>query len=135
MNIKIIAISLLAAVLTGCAKERKTFTLKTIRLNDYRHTTVPAQQLRLEVADGNSTKPLAYTELYPGDLPLPATFNIYPTLPMTLYSKTYEVRLWGTATGYIGSCRIDMDAYKIIFPIDMEVKNDSLSISIMGSWH
>lgn len=53
---------------------------------------------------------------------------------MTLYHKSYRVQLYGDVSGLIGACSVNMDEYKIIFPIDMEVKNDSLSISMTGSW-
>ena len=124
---------ILVVSLAGCSKDDKTFSLKTIRLNDYRKTNLPIQKLHLEVYDGNT--PMTYTDSYPSDLTLPATFAVHPAVPMTLYNnKTYQIRLWGDSTGYLGSCNINMDEYKIIFPIGMEVENDSLSVSIMGSW-
>lgn len=123
---------LLAILFAGCAKENKTFSLKTLRLNDYREKNLPVQKLHLEVFDGNTQ--LVHTDDYPSELTLPATFGIHSAIPMTLYNKTYLIKLWGDSSGCIGTCRIDVDAYQIIFPIDMEVKNDSLSVSVMGSW-
>jgi len=134
MSIKKVYIGLLAVVLAGCTKENRTFTLKTIKLNDYKRTNLPAQKLYLEFFDDDIAAPLAHTELYPNTLPLPATLNVYPPAPMTLYKKGYHVQLWGDSTGYISSCHIDMDDYKIIFPIDMDVKSDSLNVDLMGSW-
>ncbi|NLR61780.1 hypothetical protein HGH93_27015 [Chitinophaga polysaccharea] len=124
----------LVILLSACSKENKTFSLKTIRLNDYRRANLPVQKLYLKVFENNSMDSLAHTTFYPSDLTLPATFKVYPTLPMNLYRKGYQVQLWGDSTGYIGTCKVNMDEYKIIFPIDMEVKNDSLSVSMMGSW-
>lgn len=124
---------ILALAIAGCAKDSKTFNLKTIKLNDYMQTNTPKQKLYLKVL-GEGLTLLAHTEGYPSDLTLPATFKVIPTTPMTLYSKPYSVQLWGDSTGYISSCRINMEEYKIIFPIDMEVKSDSLNVSIMGNW-
>lgn len=125
---------LLAILFAGCSKDNKTFTLKMIRLNDYKRVNAPTQKLYLQVFEDNTKEPMAYTDFYPSDLTLPATFKVQPAIPMTLYKKVYYVQLWGDSSGYISTCRINMDEYKIIFPIDMEVKSDSLNISIMGSW-
>lgn len=129
---KILAI-LLAISLTGCNKDNKTFTLKTIRLNDYRKVNDWPEKLYLKVLNDQAI-PLAQTEGYPNYLILPATFNVLPVASMTLYNRSYTVQLWGDSTGYISSCQINMDDYKIIFPIDMEITNDSLRISVTGSW-
>lgn len=131
---KIIPGILLVLLLTGCTKDNKVFTLKTIRLNAYSEANLPAQKLYLEVFEDNGTTPLAHTAFYPSGLTLPALFKVAPSIPMTLYSKNYYVQLSGDSSGYIASCRINMEEYKIIFPIDMEVENDSLNVSIMGSW-
>lgn len=119
---------------TGCTKENKIFTLKTIRLNDYRQKYLPVQKLYLEVFEDNAATRLAHTGVYPSDLTLPASFKVEPTIPMMLYDKTYYVQLAGDSTGYIGRCQANMDEYKIVFPIDMEVGNDSLNISLIGNW-
>lgn len=124
----------LVVLIAGCTKENKTFNLKTIRLNDYRHANLPAQKLYLEVFEDNIPVALARTGVYPSDLTLPATFIVHPKVPLTLYNKTYRFQLWGDSTGFISSCQTNMDEYKIIFPIEMEMKNDSLNISIAGSW-
>jgi hypothetical protein len=131
---KLAAITILIS-LASCTKDNKIFSLKTIRLNDCRSANIHIQKVYFKVfTDNNMATPLTTTDVYPGYLTLPATFKVAPTLQMTLYSKTYYVQLWGDSTGYIGACKIIMADYKIMFPIDMEVKNDSLNISIMGSW-
>lgn len=124
----------LVLLCTGCKKENIAFTLKTIRLHEYRHANLPTQLLYLKVCEDDTAMVLAHTNGYPSSLTLPATFSVHPAIPMTLYKKHYRFQLWGDVSGYIGGCRVDMDEYKIIFPIDMEVTNDSLSISISGSW-
>ncbi len=124
----------MATLFAGCTRDDISFSLKTIRLNNYERKTTVHQKLHLEVFDDNKSVALASTDLYPSDLTLPASFKVDPAVPMALYKKAYHVQLWGDSTGYIGSCQINMDEYKIVFPIDMEVKNDSLNISIMGSW-
>ncbi|PZF74752.1 hypothetical protein [Taibaiella soli] len=134
MKIQIVLIALLAVVIGGCTKENKTFTLKTIKLNNYLRANLPAQKVYLKVFDDANAAALAETELYASDLSLPATLNVHPSADMTLYKKGYHVELWGDSTGYIASCNIHMDDYKIVFPIDMDVKNDSLNVDIMGGW-
>ena len=124
----------LVFLIASCTKDDKTFRLKSIKLNDYRQNNLPVQKLHLEVFGAEGATAIAHTDNYPSDLTLPATFAIHPTLPMTLYNKGYQIQLWGDLSGHIASCNVNMDTYKIIFPIDMEVKNDSLSVSIMGSW-
>lgn len=119
---------------TSCSKDNKTFNLKTITLNDYQRTNLPAQKLHLEVFEDNRSDAIAHTDLYPSNLTLPATFIVHPSVPMALYKKAYRFQLRGDSTGYISSCGTNMKEYKIIFPIDMEVKNDSMAISIKGNW-
>lgn len=119
---------------TGCAKDDKSFSLKTIKLHGYQQANLPAQKLHLEVFDGNTSVALAHTGPYPSELTLPVTLMVYPSVPMTLYNKTYRIELRGDITGYISSCKVNMEEYKIIFPIDMEVGNDSLHISMAGGW-
>ncbi|MBL7711760.1 MAG: hypothetical protein JNL13_04825 [Chitinophagaceae bacterium] len=124
---------LLPVLLSGsCTRQHKIFTLKTIRLNDYRQAKRPAQKLHLEVVEGNTL--LAHTAPYPSELTLPVSFKAEPAARLSLYSKTYSIQLHGDSSGLIGSCNVTMEEYKIIFPIDMEVRNDSLSVSILGSW-
>jgi len=124
----------LVLLLAACKKDNKTFSLKTIKLSDYRKTYLLPQKLYLEVFDGNSSTAIAHTDPYPSELTLPATFIVHPNVPMTLYNKKYKIQLWGDVSGYISGCQINMDEYKIIFPIDMEVESDSLTVSIAGSW-
>ncbi|WP_298717170.1 hypothetical protein [Chitinophaga sp.] len=125
---------LLLPLLVSCGKENRTFSLKSIRLNGYKRTAAPSQRLYLLVFDETGQDPIAHTGFYPADLTLPATFSIHPRIPMTLYNTTYRVQLWGDSTGFISGCSVDMDKYKIIFPIDMEVESDSLQVSMAGSW-
>ncbi|MGN6180879.1 MAG: hypothetical protein ACTHNW_16980 [Mucilaginibacter sp.] len=134
MRIKNIFLGLLTVVLAGCAKNNKNFTLTSIQLNGYKHVNIPAQHLYLKVFNDQLAVPLTRTQLYPNDLPLPAIFNVSPTISMTLYKKSYHIQLWGDSTGYISSCRINMNSYKIIFPLSMTAKSDSLSVTINGSW-
>lgn len=124
---------LLAVLLSGCTKDNKTFTLKTIRLNDYKRTNLQTEKLYIKIYDDHAVL-LTQTEGYPNDLTLPATIKVISRIPMTLYNRSYSMQLWGDSTGYISSCKVNMDEYKIIFPIDMEVMSDSLNISMMGSW-
>ncbi|WP_341839202.1 hypothetical protein [Chitinophaga caseinilytica] len=134
MRIKKLFLVMAVGMMAACGKENRTFRLKTIRLNDYRHQNPTDQKRYLKVFGDNGQGAIAETGFYPAGQTLPATFGIHPSIPMTLYHKSYRVPLWGDVSGLIGTCSVDMGEYKIIFPIDMEVKNDSLSISITGSW-
>lgn len=93
-----------------------------------------AQKLYFKVFKSDSESPLTQTGFYPSDYTMPAAFKVFPSAEMQLYGKAYNVQLWSKTAGYLGRCDIDMDEYKIVFPIDMEIKNDSLNISIQGSW-
>ncbi len=128
-----LAVLLLAVSLISCTKDNKIFNLKTIRLNECRQINKQTERLYLKIFDAHAVF-LTQTESYPNDLPLPVTLKVKPNIPMALYKGSYFIQLWGDTTGYISSCRINMDEYKIIFPIDMEVKSDSLIISLQGSW-
>ncbi len=124
----------IALATASCNKSNKTFHLKSIRLNAYRVAQLPSQNLYLKIRDEDTAVIRAHTGVYPSRLSLPAVFAVQPTVEMLLYKKNYHFQLWGDVSGYLGGCETDMKEYKIIFPIDMEVKNDSLNISITGSW-
>lgn len=120
-------------LLLSCNKDKKTFTLKTVKLNSYTQSKHSAQNLFVKVVDENGTV-LNITDNYPGSFTLPATFAIDPTLKLKLYKNQYAVQLWGDSIGLIGSSEINMDEYKIIFPIDMETKSEDVSFNVAGSW-
>jgi hypothetical protein len=123
-------------IFIGCDKNHKEFTLKTIKLNSYKSINLPAQNLSFRIVQGiNTQTPLAATDTYPTKLPLPVTLAVTPSLSAKLYSQSYSIQLLGDSTGLIGSCTVDMDQYKIIFPIEMEIENEEMNISISGSWH
>lgn len=129
-----ILILCLPILLGGCTKKNRTFNLKTIKLLEYRHASLPDQKLYLEVYGPQSTGAIARTELYPGDFPLPAVFRPGGVPAMSLYKDVYTIRLLGTSSGYIGACRIDMKKYKIIFPIEMELEAEGVRMTIGGTW-
>lgn len=120
-------------LLLSCNKDRKTFTLKTVKLNSYTQSKHSAQNLYIKVVDINGAV-LNTTDNYPGSFTLPATYAIEPTLKLQLYKKGCALQLWGDSTGFIGSSEINMDEYKIIFPIDMETKSEDVSFNVSGSW-
>ncbi|WP_142688608.1 hypothetical protein [Chitinophaga polysaccharea] len=126
---------LIALLLLSCNKDNKEFTLKAIKLNSYKMPANAAEHLFLKILDiSHPGDPLAVTRSYPAQLTLPATFSVSPAVKWKLYRKGYHIELWGDSTGRIGACDVNMEEYKIIFPIDMEVKSDDLNVSIMGSW-
>lgn len=129
-------IYLLACLLifVGCKKTDKIFTLKTIQLNHYSAHQTNEELLWLKVLDTDLVTVLAETDRYPSKYTLPARFAIHPSLPLPLYAQHYTIQLWGDSTGLLGECIVDMDDYKIVFPIDMEVDSETLGVSIQGSW-
>lgn len=129
----IVLLGIFSLLLLSCNKDRKTFTLKTIKLSSYSPSKHSTQNLFIKILNSNGAV-LNTTDNYPGSLTLPATYAIEPTLKLKLYKNQYTIQLWGDSSGFIGSSEINMDDYKIIFPIDMEVKNEDLSFNIKGSW-
>lgn len=126
---------LFALLLLSCNKDNKEFTLKAIKLNAYKMPANTAEHLFLKVLDiSHRGDTLAVTRSYPAQLTLPATFAVSPVVKWKLYKGGYHIELWGDSTGKMGACDVNMDEYKIIFPIDMEVKSDDLDVSILGSW-
>ncbi|KGO09909.1 hypothetical protein BEI02_05660 [Elizabethkingia sp. HvH-WGS333] len=130
----LISLSILIG-LVSCNNDDNTFHLKTVKLLEYsKKQSLPEQKLYIKAFSEDLPVSIAQTEEYPSVLPLPATLKMYPSPSMNLYGKNYHLELWGETSGYIGRCDIDMDDYKIVFPIDMEIETDSLSISMQGSW-
>jgi hypothetical protein len=123
-------------LLSGCSKERYVFALKAVKLNSYHLSPQVDQNLFVKVVRDDEDKTvLATTDTYPSTLTLPATFAITPSLRLHLYGGDHiVVELWGDVTGLIASRAINMNEYKIKFPLDMEAKNAVASFSVMGSW-
>ncbi len=132
---KKIFFSLIILSVMSCTRDNNTFSLKTIKLNDFeRRTTLPAQKLYFKVFKSDSEIPITETGFYPSDYAMPATFKVFPSVDIQLYGKAYNIQLWSETDGYLGRCDIDMKKYKIIFPIDMEMESESLNIAIQGRW-
>ena len=131
---KNIFFAFLVLVFASCKKESVNFTLKTIKLNHYSAADLPVQKLYLKVFEADKNDEIIHTDKYSSDLTLPAVFNAQPVVQLIPYAKSYRIELWGDDSGLIGSCKTNMDEYKIIFPLDMEVKSNNLSVSIAGTW-
>ena len=109
--------------------------MKCIKLNSYHKSQYPAQNLSLKIVKAdNANTVLANTESYPSTLTLPATFALNSHLRIHLYKEHIAIQLWGDSTGLIAASAIDMEEYKIIFPIEMETGNENISFSVVGSW-
>lgn len=122
-------------LLFGCSKKNKEFTLKTVTLNSHRALTSPSEPLRIRFLDGADTQHiLATTAAYPASLPLPAVLSVHPAFQLPLYKHPFFVQLWGDSTGLIGTAELDMDDYKIIFPLEMEIKGADLDVTVSGGW-
>lgn len=134
-TIRIFFLILTVLSLFSCGNDDRIFQLKTVKLIGYeRRESLPEQNLYIKIFKDDIPTSIAQTEIYPGSLPLPAVFKVYPSPEMNLYAELYHMELWGDVTGYIGNCSVDMAHYKIVFPIDMEVKGERVEISMQGSW-
>lgn len=133
--IKIISLLSLILFCISCGNDERIFHLKTIQLNEYvQHQSLPEQHLYLKVFDNANAESIAHTEDFISSLPLPVILKAEPSQGMYLYAKPYRVELWGDISGLIGRCTVNMDNYKITFPIEMEVKSNTLEVAIQGSW-
>lgn len=131
---KILFITLLFLSIS-CKKEDKIFILKTIQLNHYKmHADTSKQNLFFKILNPRGSILLAETGSYPSAYTLPAQFGVHPHVSLPLYAQNYSIQLWSDRSGLLGECEVDMQAYKIIFPIEMEVESENLEISIAGSW-
>lgn len=121
-------------LLAGCSKKNKEFTLKSVTLNSHAAAS-PSELLYVRFLDGADTQHvLATTTAYPAGLPLPAVLSVHPAFELPLYKHPFFVQLWGDSSGLIGTAKIDMDEYKIIFPLEMEVKSADLDVTVSGAW-
>lgn len=128
-------IVVLGALILGCGMDRYIFTLKAVTLSAFQNDGYPAQNLRIKICDpDNPDNVLATTEPYPSSMTLPATFEVNPTLDFHLYKQSIAVQLWGDSTGAIATSIVDMDEYKIIFPIEMETTSGVARFTLHGSW-
>lgn len=121
-------------LLVGCSKKDKEFTLKSVTLDNHGAAST-SERLTVRFLDGADTQHvLATTTAYPASLPLPAVLSVHPAFQLPLYKHPFFVQLWGDSSGLIGTAEIDMDEYKIIFPLEMEVKSADLDVTVSGTW-
>jgi len=131
----IIATIALVMVLTSCNKKGQDFKLRSVTLLAHRPLQYQQELLRVKFLDGaDSQKVIGITSGYPANLPLPATMMVDPSFKLKLYRQPCYVQLWGDSTGLIGTCKVNMDDYKIIFPLEMEVANSDMKVTLTGKW-
>ncbi|MDN3551547.1 hypothetical protein [Mucilaginibacter aquaedulcis] len=131
----ILLIAFVAICMIACRKDDQNFKLKTITINSYTKKEFPAQRLYVRVIDAVDTQRLiGKSESYPSNLPLPVTLAVPSSQKQTLYKNTCYVQLWGDSTGMISSAKMNMDLYKISFPLSMNVSNKDMDITLSGSW-
>ena len=125
----------LGMVLISCNKKGQDFKIKSVTLLAHRALQYPQELLRFKFLDGaDSQKVVGVTPGYPANLPLPATMLVDPAFRLKLYSQPCYVQLWGDSTGLIGSVKVKMDDYKIIFPLEMELTNRDMKVTLTGKW-
>jgi hypothetical protein len=131
----IIATIALVLVLTSCNKKGQDFKIRSVTLLAHRSLQYPQELLRIRFLDGaDSQKVIGVTSGYPANLPLPTTMLVDPAFRLRLYSQPCYVQLWGDSTGLIGSAKVNMDEYKIIFPLEMKVENADMKVTLTGKW-
>lgn len=121
----------------GCRKKEKIeFILNSLTLKADRLDHLPRQGLYLKVLQvtGSSEEVLAVTGTYPSEYTLPAKYGVEEPVKMNFYKNTYRVALYGDSSGFIGSNLINIKDYKILYPLDMETKQDGLEIVLSGTW-
>jgi len=132
---KIFILVLCLSATLGCKKDRYEFTLKAVKLNSFHKKHHFSENLFIKIVEpSDTTSVLATTDIYPGNITLPATYAVHPGLLRHLYVNPVTLQLWGDSSGFISSNTLDMKEYKIIYPIDMEVENEEVSFSLLGSW-
>jgi hypothetical protein len=131
-------ITLLAIVIvsiTACQKDNQNFKLKTVTINAYTNKSSGLQHVYVRIVDAADTQRLVgKSASYPSNLPLPVTLGITSSLKQALYKQTCIVQLWADSTGLISSQRVNMGSYKIIFPLEMDVKNKDMDVTLSGNW-
>ena len=131
----IIVTTALVMVLLSCNKKGQDFTIRSVTLLAHRPLQYPQELLRVKFLDGaDSQKVIGVTSGYPASLPLPAMMLVNPAFRLKLYRQPCIVQLWGDSTGLIGSVKLNMDDYKIIFPLEMEVANQDMKVTLTGKW-
>ncbi len=122
-------------LLCSCNKESQDFRVKAVTLSSYHRTKYPNEKLYVRFLDKEHTgHVLGATDGYPASLPLPVKLNVNPAFKLKLYKQPCFIELWGDSTGLIGSTRMNMGHYKIIFPLEMEVEGENFQLSVGGKW-
>jgi hypothetical protein len=131
-------ITLLAIIIvsiTACQKDNQNFKLKTVTINAYTNKNSELQHIYVKVVDAaDNQRVIGKSASYPSTLPLPVTLGITSSLKQALYKQTCIVQLWADSTGLISSQKMNMDSYKIIFPLEMDVKNKDMDVTLSGNW-
>lgn len=126
---------ILVILISGCSKKNEEFKIATVTLNGHQTGKYPQELLSVRFLDGtDSQRVLGVTSGYPANLPLPATLAVDPGFKIQLYKQPCYVQVWGDSSGLIGSVKVNMDLYKIIFPLEMEVKDAGMDVTLSGQW-
>ena len=131
----IILVFLLIIGISACSKEDENFKLKTVTLTAYKGAALSQQRIYIKIVDAADTaRVVGKSASYPSDLSLPATLGLESAVKQPFYKNTCYVQLWGDTDGMISSVKVNMDKYKIIFPLAMEVGNEVFEVTLSGSW-
>lgn len=127
---------LLLLAFAGCKKKEKIeFSLSSLTLKADKLDSLPDQGLYLKVLKlDDMQEELAITGKYPSGYTLPVKYGLAEPVKMNFYKHRYSVALYGDSTGFIGSNTINIDDYKILYPLDMETRNNGLEIIWSGTW-
>ena len=126
---------LLLVGVNACSKKDENFKLKTVTLTAYKGKALNQQRVYIRIVDaGDTARVVGQSVSYPSDLPLPATLSLESAVKQPFYKNTCYVQLWGNTDGMISTVKVNMDKYKIIFPLAMEVGNEVFDVTLSGSW-
>lgn len=128
---------ILSIPLLGCHKRKKIeFHLKKLSLNKLEKENYPDQHYYLKVIElhDGANKTLIVSENYPSDVTLPAEYAVNPTLSINFYTNDFAIELWGDSSQLIGTNKINLDDYKIIYPLEMDTEHDEIGIALHGTW-
>lgn len=127
---------LLLSLMACKKKEKIEFTLNNLTLKSIKQDNLPSQKLYIKVLmlDNITEEVLATTNKYPGEYTLPVKYGLENPVKMNFYKHTYAVALYGDSSGYIEKNTVNINDYKILYPLDMETKNNGLEIVLSGTW-
>lgn len=128
---------ILSLLLVACKKKEEIeFTLNSLTLKSGKLNDLPVQKIYLKVLklDDSNQEVVITTNKYSSEYTLPVKYSIDEPVKMNFYKHTYAVALYGDSSGYIEKNIVNINDYKILYPLDMETENNGFAIILSGTW-